>query len=248
MPDVVLWDDGWTIATIDGLPVGPVRAHRPRHRRRRRGPHRRRRRRRRLPDRLMRPAGDRRLRRLRQRQAAPGRRCRSRRPSRPPASRARSRGSGCYQPTPSEFYAVRREFDLHELAVEDAVKAHQRPKLEVYGDRHLRGAQDGAVRRRLRDRRVRRDPAVRRRATTSSRCATARARRWPRSASALEDDPEHARATGRWRCCTPSMDRVVDDYEPVIAGLDNDIREIEVDVFAARARRGASTRPAASSS
>ena len=27
-----------------------------------------------------------------------------------------------------------REFDLHELAVEDAVKAHQRPKLERYGD------------------------------------------------------------------------------------------------------------------
>jgi magnesium transporter len=28
------------------------------------------------------------------------------------------------------------------------------------------------------------------------------------------------------------MDRVVDDYEPVIAGLDNDMREIEVEVFA----------------
>ena len=40
---------------------------------------------------------------------------------------------GLHQPTPSEFYAVRSEFGLHELAVEDAVKAHQRPKLEVYG-------------------------------------------------------------------------------------------------------------------
>jgi magnesium transporter len=29
---------------------------------------------------------------------------------------------------------VAREFDLHELAVEDAVKAHQRPKLERYGE------------------------------------------------------------------------------------------------------------------
>jgi magnesium transporter len=38
------------------------------------------------------------------------------------------------EPTPEEFEAVRREFDLHELAVEDAVKAHQRPKLERYGD------------------------------------------------------------------------------------------------------------------
>jgi magnesium transporter len=29
---------------------------------------------------------------------------------------------------------VRREFELHELAVEDAIKAHQRPKLEIYSD------------------------------------------------------------------------------------------------------------------
>jgi magnesium transporter len=41
---------------------------------------------------------------------------------------------GLYEPTASEFDSVRREFDLHELAVEDAIKAHQRPKLEVYGD------------------------------------------------------------------------------------------------------------------
>jgi magnesium transporter len=41
---------------------------------------------------------------------------------------------GLHQPTVEEFESVRREFDLHELAVEDAIKAHQRPKLEVYGD------------------------------------------------------------------------------------------------------------------
>ena len=41
---------------------------------------------------------------------------------------------GLLEPTVEEFDAVRREFDLHELAVEDAVKAHQRPKLEQYGD------------------------------------------------------------------------------------------------------------------
>ena len=41
---------------------------------------------------------------------------------------------GLYEPTAAEFDSVRREFDLHELAVEDAIKAHQRPKLEVYGD------------------------------------------------------------------------------------------------------------------
>ena len=41
---------------------------------------------------------------------------------------------GLYEPTEEEFESVRREFDLHELAVEDAIKAHQRPKLEFYGD------------------------------------------------------------------------------------------------------------------
>src|SRR5688500_3378299 len=41
---------------------------------------------------------------------------------------------GLYEPTEEEFESVRAAFDLHELAVEDAVKAHQRPKLEVYDD------------------------------------------------------------------------------------------------------------------
>jgi magnesium transporter len=41
---------------------------------------------------------------------------------------------GLFEPTVEEFQSVRAEFDLHELAVEDAVKAHQRPKLELYGE------------------------------------------------------------------------------------------------------------------
>src|SRR5688500_13610348 len=39
---------------------------------------------------------------------------------------------GLYRPDEKEFEAVAREFGLHELAVEDAVHAHQRPKLERY--------------------------------------------------------------------------------------------------------------------
>jgi magnesium transporter len=41
---------------------------------------------------------------------------------------------GLYEPTHAEFEAVAAAFDLHPLAVEDAVHAHQRPKLEIYGD------------------------------------------------------------------------------------------------------------------
>jgi len=42
---------------------------------------------------------------------------------------------GLYRPTEEEFTAVAAEFGLHQLAVEDAVQPHQRPKLERrYGD------------------------------------------------------------------------------------------------------------------
>jgi magnesium transporter len=41
---------------------------------------------------------------------------------------------GVFEPTAEEFEAIAAEFDLHELAVEDAIKAHQRPKVELYGD------------------------------------------------------------------------------------------------------------------
>ncbi|MFJ7067366.1 magnesium/cobalt transporter CorA [Streptomyces sp. NPDC101115] len=41
---------------------------------------------------------------------------------------------GLYEPTEAEFSHVSSEFALHPLAVEDALKAHQRPKLEVYDD------------------------------------------------------------------------------------------------------------------
>ncbi|MEU5822392.1 magnesium/cobalt transporter CorA [Streptomyces sp. NPDC047803] len=41
---------------------------------------------------------------------------------------------GLHEPTEKEFDLVSHEFGLHPLAVEDALSAHQRPKLEVYDD------------------------------------------------------------------------------------------------------------------
>ncbi|MER6069138.1 magnesium/cobalt transporter CorA [Streptomyces sp. NPDC001817] len=41
---------------------------------------------------------------------------------------------GLYEPSEREFDLVTQEFALHPLAVEDALNAHQRPKLEVYAD------------------------------------------------------------------------------------------------------------------
>jgi magnesium transporter len=39
-----------------------------------------------------------------------------------------------FEPTQSELGQMAEEFGLHELAVEDASKGHQRPKIEEYGD------------------------------------------------------------------------------------------------------------------
>ena len=56
------------------------------------------------------------------------------------ALRARARGAddfvwiGLHEPTEDEIADVAEVFGLHPLAVEDAVRAHQRPKLERYGD------------------------------------------------------------------------------------------------------------------
>lgn len=41
---------------------------------------------------------------------------------------------GVFEPDAAEFEEIAAKFNLHELAVEDAVNAHQRPKIELYGD------------------------------------------------------------------------------------------------------------------
>src|SRR5688572_3083094 len=47
---------------------------------------------------------------------------------------------GCFvwvalkDPAPAELTEMQEEFGLHELAVEDATRGHQRPKIEEYGD------------------------------------------------------------------------------------------------------------------
>jgi magnesium transporter len=41
---------------------------------------------------------------------------------------------GLYRPSPEELASVAEEFDLHHLAIEDALVGHQRAKIERYGD------------------------------------------------------------------------------------------------------------------
>jgi magnesium transporter len=136
---------------------------------------------------------------------------------------------GLYEPTEEEFDAVRREFELHELAVEDAIKAHQRPKLEVYDDmvfvvyktaRYVEAEETvefGEV-----QMFVGIDYIIVVRHGEAS--ALAPARRW------LEHRPE-LMSYGPAAVGYAIADRIVDDYGPVIQGLENDIREVELEVF-----------------
>ena len=145
----------------------------------------------------------------------------------------RSRGGiawiGLYQPNPDEFSAVATEFGLHPLAVEDAVHAHQRPKLERYGDMLfcvLRPARyiDETEKVEFGEVHVFAGPQF---------VVTVRHGEAPGLAGVrrgLEARPDLLRR-GPVAILHAIMDRVVDDYGPVVAGVENDVDEIEDDVF-----------------
>ncbi|MDJ0351082.1 magnesium and cobalt transport protein CorA [Cryobacterium sp. PH29-G1] len=136
---------------------------------------------------------------------------------------------GLYRPSEAEVRAVASEFSLHALAVEDALKGHQRSKIERYGDilfvvlRPARYVDD--------DERVEfgelhvfvgPDFVVTIRHAESPNLAQVRER--------MEGTP-HLLALGPEAVLYAILDQVVDEYEPVVAGLENDIDEIEDQLF-----------------
>jgi magnesium transporter len=136
---------------------------------------------------------------------------------------------GLHQPTAEELAAVAREFDLHELAVEDTIHAHQRPKLERYGDTHflvLRPARyiDETETVEFGEIHVFAGPRFVITVRHGAASELGRVRR------ALESRPELLRR-GPMAIVHAIVDRVVDDYAPVLAGVENDIDEIESEVF-----------------
>jgi magnesium transporter len=136
---------------------------------------------------------------------------------------------GLYEPSAEEFDSIQREFELHELAVEDAIKAHQRPKLEVYGDivfvvlktaRYVdpeEVVQLGEILIFLGEGFV---ITVRHGEASSLHGVRER----------LEDEPELL-AHGPGAVLHAIVDKVVDDYGPAIAGLGEDIEQVEEQVF-----------------
>ena len=105
------------------------------------------------------------------------------------------------RPDEAEIEAVAKEFNLHALAVEDTVNAHQRPKLEQLRRRALRGAAPRALRRPAGGRRDRRGPPVPRARLRHHRAAR-RGARPRRGAHAGWRPTRSCCARARTRCCT----------------------------------------------
>jgi magnesium transporter len=136
---------------------------------------------------------------------------------------------GMYRPTEEELRAVEAEFSLHPLAVEDALKGHQRPKFERYGEtlfivlrpaRYLDGPEEvefGEVHLFIGP-----NFAITVRHAESPDLGRVRKR--------LEENRELL-ALGPQAVLYAVLDQVVDEYQPVIAGLENDIDEIEDQLF-----------------
>ncbi|MEA2349974.1 MAG: magnesium transporter [Thermoleophilaceae bacterium] len=136
---------------------------------------------------------------------------------------------GLHEPGAEEFDSVAREFELHELAVEDAIKAHQRPKLEIYGSTiffvlrtacYIEATEDvelGQIMLFVGSGFI---ISVRHGAATDLHPVRLR----------LEEREDLLR-------CGPSavlhaiVDRVVDDFAPVVRGVADDVEEVEKDVF-----------------
>ncbi|WP_205544015.1 magnesium/cobalt transporter CorA [Rubrobacter indicoceani] len=136
---------------------------------------------------------------------------------------------GLYKPTDREFASVAEEFGLHELAVEDAIKAHQRPKLERYGDTLfvvLRPARyvDAEEDVKFSEIHI---------FVGENFVVTVRHGESPDTADLkqrLEERPDLL-VHGPEAILYALLDQVVDRYRPVVEGLENDIDEIEAEVF-----------------
>jgi magnesium transporter len=137
---------------------------------------------------------------------------------------------GLHDPDPDELRQVAERFDLPELAVEDAMQAHQRPKLEDYENGYFLVLHTARY---LDDREevefgevhvfTGRGFVIVVRHGAASELHSAREH--------LEEEHSELLSEGPAAAVWAILDKIVDDYEPVEAGLENDIEEVEVAVF-----------------
>jgi len=129
--------------------------------------------------------------------------------------------------TPEELVAMQRQFNLHELAVEDARHGHQRPKIEEYGDSlfvvlHTVERVEGEIRSGEVDVFVGPNYVLSVRSRSEQGFASVRAR--------CEREPELLRQ-GSGFVLYALMDAVVDRYFPVVELLEQSLDEIEARIF-----------------
>ncbi|MEU7040370.1 magnesium/cobalt transporter CorA [Streptomyces varsoviensis] len=147
---------------------------------------------------------------------------------------------GLHEPTEQEFSGIAQEFGLHPLAVEDAVHAHQRPKLERYDDtlftvfktiHYVEHAELTATSEVVETGEVMcftgRDFIITVRHGGQGSLRALRHR--------LQDDPELL-AKGPSAVLHAIADQVVDGYIAVADAVQDDIDEVEIDVFSAPAK------------
>jgi magnesium transporter len=138
---------------------------------------------------------------------------------------------GLFEPDPEELALVQDRFGLHDLAVEDAQSFHLRPKIEQYdeGDIYfvvLRTARYVDEREEVEFGEV--SIFMSRRFVITVRQGVASDLHGARLR--LEARPELL-AEGTGAVLWAILDKVVDDYAPVVEGLERDIEEVEATVF-----------------
>jgi magnesium transporter len=138
---------------------------------------------------------------------------------------------GLVEPTHQELVAASDAFDLPKLAVEDTVHAHQRPKLEDYEGHFfvvLKTARYDEAEEQVHFGEIHvflgSGYAITVRHGEASELKPARERLEGKYAELLDAGP----AAVAWAV----LDQVVDDYEPVTAGIDDDIEEVEEEIRA----------------
>lgn len=137
---------------------------------------------------------------------------------------------GLYEPDEALMRKVQEEFGLHDLAVEDAWRAHQRPKLEAYGDTlfvvlHTARMTDGTLDFGETHLFVGSRYVVTVRHGASSAYKDVRAR--------CETEPELL-AKGPGYVLYAVLDFVIDQYFPIVEDLEDELEEIEERIFRSR--------------
>lgn len=142
---------------------------------------------------------------------------------------------GLHEPSEDLLKQIQQEFQLHELAIEDAHRAHQRPKLETYGDTIfivLRTAHMNEVRKEIEFGETHlflgRNFVVSIRHGSSRSYADVRSR--------CESTP-HLLRKGPVFALYAVMDAIVDQYFPVVDALSEELEALEDRIFGETASR-----------